>query len=53
MWGDRGNTSQDLIQLIILGIAFICIPWMLLPKPIIEINKMKKHKFKANPLMDG
>lgn len=35
MWGEKGNTSQDFIQLMILGLAFICIPWMLLPKPII------------------
>lgn len=50
MWGDRGNTSQDIIQKVILVIAVICIPWMLLPKPIIEIKKQKKIK-KQNPLV--
>lgn len=35
MWGDRGNTSQDTLQLFILLIAFLCVPIMLLPKPII------------------
>lgn len=35
MWGPAGNTSQDMIQLVILLISVICIPVMLLPKPII------------------
>lgn len=44
MWGQRGHTSQDVIQLIILLIAVICIPVMLFPKPIIEIKNQKKMK---------
>lgn len=53
MWGERGNTSQDSIQLFILLIGVICIPWMLIPKPVIEIRKMKEHKGsnKRNPLV--
>lgn len=35
MWGQRGNTSQDVIQLAILLIAAVCVPVMLFPKPII------------------
>lgn len=35
MWGERGNSWQDTLQFFILIIAFICVPWMLLPKPII------------------
>lgn len=35
MWGERGNSWQDTLQFLILIIAFICVPWMLLPKPII------------------
>lgn len=35
MWGESQNTSQDTIQLIILLFAVLCIPVMLLPKPII------------------
>lgn len=42
MWGKPGETSQDMIQMIILFIALICVPLMLLPKPIIEIKENKK-----------
>jgi hypothetical protein len=42
MWGDAGNSSQDSIQVVILLIAVICVPIMLLPKPIIEIRRMKR-----------
>lgn len=42
MWGPIGDSSQDSIQLIILIVAFLCIPTMLLPKPLIEISHMKK-----------
>lgn len=35
MWGTPGNTSQDGIQFILLVLGVICIPIMLLPKPII------------------
>ena len=52
MWGEKGNTSQDSIQLIILLISVICVPLMLLPKPIIEIRKLKEKKQKKNPLAD-
>ena len=51
MWGKAGDSSQDLIQIIILVIAVICIPVMLLPKPLIEISRLKKHK-KENPLLE-
>lgn len=37
MWGTYGDTSQDQIQLVFLLIAVICIPLMLLPKPLYEI----------------
>lgn len=37
LWGVPGDTSQDTIQLILLIIAVICIPLMLLPKPLYEI----------------
>jgi hypothetical protein len=40
-----------MIQVIILIIAVISIPVMLLPKPLIEINRNKKHK-KVNPLLE-
>jgi len=51
MWGESGNSSQDSIQVVILLIAVICVPVMLLPKPIIEIRRMKKVK-KDNPLLE-
>lgn len=51
MWGESQNTSQDGLQLIILLIAVICVPLMLLPKPIIEIRKLNKLKAKENPLL--
>lgn len=48
MWGETGNTSQDSIQKIILVIVFLCVPIMLLVKPIYEIyhhkNTHKHHK---------
>jgi hypothetical protein len=53
MWGQRGNTSQDTVQVVILLIAFICVPIMLLPKPIIEIKKLNKAKQQKNPLMNS
>jgi hypothetical protein len=34
MWGTYGNTSQDMIQLVLLALAGISVPLMLLPKPI-------------------
>lgn len=37
LWGTYGDTSQDKIQLILLIIAAVCVPLMLLPKPLIEI----------------
>ena len=52
MWGERGNTSQDSIQLFILLISVICVPLMLLPKPIIEIKKLNAKKLKNNPLVE-
>jgi hypothetical protein len=52
MWGERGNTSQDSIQLFLLLISVICVPLMLLPKPIIEIKKLKAKKLKNNPLVE-
>ena len=52
MWDPKDGISQDSIQMIIFLIAFVCVPWMLLPKPIIEIKKMNKHKNNHNnPLM--
>ena len=51
MWGTAGESSQDTIQVIILLIAVITIPIMLLPKPLIEINRMKKQK-KEHPLLE-
>jgi hypothetical protein len=44
MWGDDGNSSQDTIQTAILLIAVVCVPLMLLPKPIIEIKRMNRGK---------
>jgi len=52
MWGERGNTSQDSIQLFILLISLICVPMMLIPKPYIEIKKLKQKQQKKNPLME-
>lgn len=52
MWGDAGNSSQDTIQVIILLIAVISVPIMLLPKPIIEIRKIKRaHPHKHDQLL--
>lgn len=41
MWGSPGDTSQNSIQLGLLIIAIICIPLMLLPKPLIKIYRRK------------
>lgn len=51
MWGERGNSSQDTIQFMILVIAFLCIPIMLLPKPLLMISAIKKKKRNQNPLL--
>lgn len=52
LWGTPGDTSQDSIQLVLLIIAVICIPLMLLPKPLYEIycaphpsSKNKKNRY--------
>lgn len=52
MWGEVGKSSQDTIQLVIVIIAFLCVPLMLIPKPYIEIQKKKKisKDKKFNPL---
>lgn len=47
MWGEPGHTSQDTIQLAILLIAALCLPVMLLPKPLIEIQHMKQKALRA------
>ena len=51
MWGEAGNSSQDLFQVGILLIAVICIPVMLFPKPCIEISRNKKI-MKDHPLLE-
>ena len=43
MWGTYGHTDQDQIQLIFLLVAVVCIPWMLLPKPLIMIYCSGDH----------
>lgn len=43
MWGDYQTTSQNTIQLIFLIVALLCIPLMLLPKPLYEIY-CSKHR---------
>jgi hypothetical protein len=35
MWGVAGDSSQDMIQVIILLIAVLSVPVMLFPKPCI------------------
>lgn len=46
MWGNSPeDTSQNLIQLIILLVSVVCVPVMLIPKPWIEIAKKNRHKF--------
>ena len=45
LWGTVGNTSQDSIQLAFLVTSLLCIPLMLLPKPLIE---MYCHKSKPS-----
>ena len=42
LWGD--GSSQVLINRIILVIAFLCIPIMLFPKPLILYNEIKNKK---------
>jgi hypothetical protein len=38
MWGTYGDTSQDMIQLILLILAVICLPLMFVPKPLLLIR---------------
>ena len=44
MWGTYGDTSQNSIQLGFLVISVLCVPLMLLPKPLHEIYCQKKSK---------
>lgn len=46
MWGTYGNTSQDMIQLVLLVVGVLCIPMILFPKPIIEICQIKRKHHK-------
>jgi len=48
MWGAINATSQDGYQALILAISLICVPVMLLVKPLYAINKMKKHNRHGN-----
>ena len=41
MWGTYGDTSQDMIQKILLITAIVCVPLMLIPKPLYLILSKK------------
>lgn len=43
MWGNSADTSQDRFQVMILLVAVLCIPIMLLVKPLYLIGKIKRH----------
>lgn len=43
MWGTYGDTSQDKIQLAFFLTSMVCIPLMLLPKPLYEIYCGNHH----------
>lgn len=43
MWGEIGNTTQDQIQFVLLVAGVLCVPLILLPKPIIEILMHKNE----------
>jgi hypothetical protein len=43
MWGVYGDTSQDVIQKWFVVVAMICVPLMLLPKPLHEIYCSPHH----------
>ena len=47
-----GDDTQSTIQLALLIIAFVCIPWMLIPKPLIE-NCQNKRKAAAGEHSHG
>lgn len=54
MWGTYGDTNQDTIQLWFLLAAVLCIPWMLLPKPLILMNcKRKQDRIKDEEDLEG
>lgn len=42
MWGSPGDTTQDGIQKNFMIVIILCIPTMLLPKPLYEIYCHKK-----------
>lgn len=42
-WED-GDETQATVQKAILGVAFVCIPWMLIPKPLIENCQNQRKK---------
>jgi V-type H+-transporting ATPase subunit a len=42
LWGD--GSTQVLINRIVLVVAFLCIPIMLIPKPLILYNEIKNKK---------
>ena len=43
IYGGPSKSTQEGIQIILLAIAGICIPLMLIPKPCIEVSKIKKE----------
>lgn len=61
MWGTYGDTSQDVIQKWFVVAAMLCIPLMLIPKPLYEIycNSSAHHSKKeddnqySNRLLDS
>jgi len=50
--GDKGGVFQGLLQNLLLLIAFVCVPWMLIPKPYI-LKKRHEESLKGRSAGHG
>eukprot|EP00056_Hartaetosiga_gracilis_P005753 m.88508 g.88508 ORF g.88508 m.88508 type:complete len:839 (+) comp12269_c0_seq1:132-2648(+) len=54
LYGDPSGSTQQVIQMALVVIAVICVPWMLLTRPLILRSRMKKRENEAhNRSADG
>lgn len=42
--GTQLYQGQSFVQIVLLGLAGICVPWMLCVKPYIQYQELKKHE---------
>ena len=49
LFGDANGNTQQIVSLLLVGLAVISVPWMLVPKPFIK-KAMFKNKYGMDPM---